>query len=543
MNVPALQIRNLSKTFAGQVALDRVDIVVAEAQVHALVGQNGSGKSTLIKILAGYHRPDPGASATAAGLPFQLGSAPAAHDRNIRFVHQDLGLVLELSIVENLMLGRSYPRAFPGRIDWRQARRTAAQMMARVGLETDVRRPVGELGLADRTGVAIARALPDPNLGRALMVLDEPTASLPADEVKRLLDTIRRLRDVGNSILLVSHHLDEVLDVADEITVLRDGSKVASTAVAGVDHDGLTRLIVGHDLTISTGRDTATESTEPAVLHLDQVRGGTVRGVSVTVRRGEIVGVAGMSGSGREVLGAMVAGRLPREGDLRVDGTTVRPASPRHALAAGLAVVPGERARYGTFAALTVRQNVTMGSLRRHTRRGRIDSRAERREVHDWIRKFDIVTRGADAPITSLSGGNQQKVLVARALRLNPKAVVLDDPTAGIDVKAREAVHSIIERSTADGLAVLLVSTDSDELTRLCDRVLVMNHGRVVREIRRGDGLSPEAVDHAQVAVAGWSRTDTVADGRPAATAPSPPCQGPHDTASPPLRLRGTPCQ
>lgn len=500
MNVPALEIHNLSKTFAGQVVLDRVDLVVGEAQVHALVGQNGSGKSTLIKILAGYHRPDPGGSAAGFGAPLQLGSALAAHERGIRFVHQDLGLVLELSIVENLMLGRPYPRAFPGRIRWREARRMAEQMLARVGLAIDVRRPAGELGLADRTGIAIARALPDPSLGKAILVLDEPTASLPADEVSRLLATIRRLRDVGNSILIVSHHLDEILDVADQITVLRDGRKVASTAASGVDHDSLSRLIVGHDLTISTGRSEAVESTEPTVLRLDRVAGGTVGSVSVAVRRGEIVGVAGLTGSGREVLGAMVSGRLPRGGDVRVEATTIRAANPGHALAAGLAFVPGERARYGTFAALTVRQNLTMGSLRRHVRRGHIDTRSERGEVRDWIEKFGIVTRGVDAPITSLSGGNQQKVLVARALRLAPKALVLDDPTAGIDVKAREAVHSIIERTTADGLAVLLVSTDSDELARLCDRVLVMSHGRVVREIRRGAGLSTEAIDHAQVA-------------------------------------------
>lgn len=500
MNEPALEIRNLSKTFSGQVVLDRVDLVLGEAEVHALVGQNGSGKSTLIKVLAGYHQPDPGASASVAGRPLQLGSVSAAHDAGIRFVHQDLGLVLELSIVENLMLTRPYPRAFPGRIRWREARRLAARMLARVGLETDVRRPVGELGLADRTGVAIARALPDPALGRAVLVLDEPTASLPADEVERLLATIRRLREVGHSILLVSHHLDEVLDVADQITVLRDGRRVASTAGAGVDQDGLTRLIVGHDLTISTGREEAVASTEAGVLHLDGVAGGTVQSVSVMVRRGEIVGIAGLTGSGREALGAMVSGRLPRTGGVLVDGSAVAPADPSAALAAGLAFVPGERARYGTFASMTVRHNMTMGSLRRHARRGRIDARAERREVAGWIDELGIVTRGADAPITSLSGGNQQKVLVARALRLEPKALVLDDPTAGIDIKAREAVHQIIERSTESGLAVLLVSTDSAELARLCDRVLVLSHGRVTREIRRGSGLSPEVIDHAQVA-------------------------------------------
>jgi ribose transport system ATP-binding protein len=504
MDVAALEIRNLSKTFAGQVVLDRVDLTVAEGEVHALVGQNGSGKSTLIKILAGYHPPDPGATASVRGTPLRLGSAAAAHDGDIRFVHQDLGLVLELSCVENVMLGRSYPVGFGGRIRWREARRVASALLERVGLDIDVRRPVGELGLADRTGLAIARALPGDRAagagaGPALLVLDEPTASLPADEVDRLLGIIGRLRDAGDSVLIVSHHLAEILAIADRITVLRDGRRVASTAAAEVGTDALSRLIVGHDLVVSAGRDAVGEPTGPAVLRLMSVGGGTVTDVSLTVGPGEIVGVAGLTGSGREVLGAMVSGRLPRTGAVYADDVAVPAVNPAAALAARLAFVPGERARYGTFTNLTVRQNLTMGSLRRHVRHGRVNARSERDEVRTWIDTFGIVTRGVDAPITSLSGGNQQKVLVARAMRRSPRILVLDDPTSGIDVKARDQVHRIVERGADEGTAVLLVSTDSDELARLCDRVLILSRGRVVRELRRGADLSPAAIDHAQV--------------------------------------------
>jgi ribose transport system ATP-binding protein len=504
---PALDLRGVSKTFSGQVVLDRVDLTLGEGQVHALVGQNGSGKSTLIKILAGYHRPDPGAAATVRGAALQLGSSIAAHEAGIRFVHQDLALALDLSVLENLMLSVPYPRLFPGRIDWYEARLRARERMARVGLEADVDRPVGELSLADRTGVAIARALPEPDQGKAVLVLDEPTAALPTADVGRLLATIRRLRGAGHSVLIVSHHLEEILGIADHISVLRDGSKVASVDASVMNHYDLGRLMVGHDLDLSAGRDRggSVEPSGPAVLELSGISGATVAEVSVGVGPGEIVGVAGLTGSGREAIGPMVCGSLQRTGRLRVAGTVVPPGDPAAALAAGLAFVPGERARYGTFPTLSVRQNLTMGSLRRHLRRGHIDARSERREVRGWIDAFGIVTRGADAPITSLSGGNQQKVLVARALRLAPRALVLDDPTAGIDVKARDQVHSIIERSTRDGLAVLLVSTDSDELARLADRVLVLSHGRVVRTLRRGAGLSPEAVDHAQVAAGGAS--------------------------------------
>jgi ribose transport system ATP-binding protein len=497
--VDALEIRHLSKTFAGQVALDRVDLTVGAGQVHALVGQNGSGKSTLIKVLAGYHRPDPGAVARVRGRDLALGSALAAHQAGIRFVHQDLGLVLELDAVENLMLGGSYPRGALGRIRWREASRRAGARIARVGLDIDLRRPVGELDLADRTCLAIARALPDADHGAAVLVLDEPTAALPDADVRQLLATVRALRTAGHSVLVVSHHLHEVLDIADRVSVLRDGRMVAAVKAADLDHDTLGRLMVGHDLARSSGRAAPVVASGAPVLALDGVAGGTVAGLTVRVHRGETVGVAGLSGSGRESLAGLLSGRLPRTGQVTVAGRPVRGADPAAALAAGLAFVPGERSRYGVFPNLTVRQNLTLGSLRRHVRRGHIDARSERREVRQWIDEFAIVTRGPDALVTTLSGGNQQKVLVARALRRAPAALVLDDPTAGIDIKARQAVHVILEEHTARGLAVLLASTDSDELARLCDRVLVLDHGRVVRTLHRGTDLSATAIDHAQV--------------------------------------------
>jgi ribose transport system ATP-binding protein len=496
----ALEIRNLSKTFAGQRALDDVDVTVAAREIHALVGQNGSGKSTLIKVLAGYHQPDPGGTAAVRGRPLPLGSATAAHDSGIRFVHQDLGLILELSVLENLMVGCRYPTGFLGRIRWREAANMAGARLRNAGVELDVLAPVGSLGLAERTAVAIARALPQQG-EKVLLVLDEPTASLPADDVERLFAILRRLRDLGNSIMIVTHHLDEVMRLADSVTVLRDGRKVVVTSTADVDTETLSRMIVGHALDTAPSRGSSSESIGPAMLRLEGLSGGTVVDVSADVGAGEILGIAGLTGSGREVIAAMVSGRVEHEGCVEVDGTAIAPCDPRRALRAGLASVPGERARYGTFANMTVRQNLTVGSLRRHLRRGHIDRRAERRETTDWIERFGIVTRGCDAPIVSLSGGNQQKVLVARAMRLGPKVLVLDDPTSGIDVKAREQVHRIIEASASEGTAVMLVSTDSDELSRLCDRVLVLGRGRIRAELRRGVDLTPERIDHAQVSV------------------------------------------
>jgi ribose transport system ATP-binding protein len=498
----ALEVTNLSKTFAGQVALDRVDLTVDEGTVHALVGQNGSGKSTLIKVLAGYHTPDPGGEVAVHANSLTLGSAADSHAKGLRFVHQDLGLVNDLSVLENLMIGRQYPTARGGRIRWPEARRIARRVLEDVSLDVDVRANVSELGAADRTRLAIARALPDAEGDRIVLVLDEPTAALPSQDVDRLFATVRQLTQAGHSIILVSHHLDEIFEIADAISVLRDGKKVATTATSTSDHTSLVRLIMGGDLDLSSTRDEEAIAHGPVLLRLANVAGESVRDVSFDVHQGEIVGIAGLAGSGREVLASLVTGRLPREGEVAVEGEVVRPARPRASLDAGIAAVMGDRARYGTFPALSVRHNVTMGSVTRHTTWGRIRARSERAEVSGWIDDLGIVTRGGDAPMTSLSGGNQQKALVARALRLSPRVLVLDDPTAGIDIGARDQVHRILEERAADSMAVLLASTDSDELARLCDRVLVMQRGCVGRVLRRGVDLSAAAIDHAQVAVA-----------------------------------------
>ena len=495
--VPALSIRNLSKTFGGQVALNQVDLTVERGEVHALVGQNGSGKSTLIKVLAGYHMPDPGATASVHGTPLELGSAVDAAGKHLHFVHQDLGLVLDLSAVENLMMGRRYPLGLGGRIKWREARRVTSEVVARVGLDIDVSGPVAQLGLADRTLLAIARALPEREGEKIILILDEPTASLPVQDVDRLLDSIRELTKQNHSVIIVSHHVDEVLEVADTITILRDGRKVTTTAAATTDHQALVRLILGVDIASLAERQEAPTEAGATRLRLKGLAGETVREFTAEIRPGEVLGVAGLSGSGRETLAALVTGRLPRTGVVYVDGQMVQPHSPAEALGAGIAAVSGERGRFGVFPTLSVRHNLTMGSLGDHVRLGRIDGRSEKREVQRWISDLGIRTTSSEAPITSLSGGNQQKVLVARALRLSPRVLVLEDPTAGIDVGTRNQIHQIIERR--DDMAVLLTSTDSDELARLCHRVLVMHEGRVNRELRRGVDLSAGAIDHAQV--------------------------------------------
>ena len=395
-----LQLRHVTKSFGGQIALSDVDLSVAYGEVHALVGQNGSGKSTLIKLLSGYHQPDPGAEAEIDGRPFQLGSSHAARAAGLRFVHQDLALVLSLSILDNVMLGRPYPVGLGGRIRWRVAADRVSGYLRQVGVEADPRSPVGSLSMTERSAVAIARALSDTGRGRLLVVLDEPTAALPSGEVGRLLDAIDRLRAQGHGVLLVSHHLGEVLRIADRVTVLRDGRVAASVPRAEIDDRRLTELIVGHSVVVP---DTATRGEGPGqrgrdpVLRVRRLRGGRIAGLDFDIRPGEIVGVAGITGSGRESLGALLTGRLAHSGEIDAAGSRLRPGHPRTVVAAGVAAVPGERARFGVFPNLGVRTNMTISLLERHRRWGRIARRPERREVGEWIDRLGIVTRGPDA--------------------------------------------------------------------------------------------------------------------------------------------------
>ena len=340
-----LHLRNVTKTFGGQKALRDVDLSVAYGEVHALVGQNGSGKSTLIKLLSGYHQPDPGATAEIDGRPFQLGHPHAAREAGLRFVHQDLALVLTLSILNNMMLGRQYPTGLGGRIQWRAAADQVAPYLAQVGVRADLAAPVGSLSMAERSAVAIARALSDTIAGqRLLVVLDEPTAALPPDEVSRLLEAINALRTEGHGVLLVSHHLDEVLDVADKVTVLRDGAVAASVPRSEVDFSKLTELIVGHAVVTPERADRAADPVwgqAPPALRVRQLRGLRIEALDLDIHPGEIVGIAGITGSGRESLGPLLTGRIPHEGTVHVGDERLQPGDPRGALAVGVASIPG----------------------------------------------------------------------------------------------------------------------------------------------------------------------------------------------------------
>lgn len=494
-----LSIHALTKTFPGDVALDHVDFEMAPGETHALLGQNGSGKSTLIKILAGYHQPDNGATARFGLAPLRLGDARAAAHAGIRFVHQDLGLVESVSTVENLALGFGYQTGLGRRISWRAEASRAGKLLADLGFaDFDVRLPVGVLSPAQRTAVAIARALQGWEEGADLLVLDEPTSSLPAEDVERLFDAIRRLHERGVAVLYVTHLMDEVFEIADRVTVLRDGRRIATRTISSLDHDSLVELIVGHRVEPGAA-SLQTRSTAQPVLSLENLTGNRLRRLNVAVAPGEVVGVAGITGSGREDVVGLTTGQLPREsGTVRVNGAALRNFDPRAAIAAGMSFVPGDRVTQGMIPLMTVRENLTLAELGTMWKRGHLSRRAETEECEKWITRLGIKTPSPETLIGALSGGNQQKVLFGKGLRLAPTVLVLDEPTRGIDVGAKEEIHRLIDQIAAQGDAVLIASTDTEEIVRLCHRVVVLSAGRVTAEIIGGD-ITDERVEHAQL--------------------------------------------
>ena len=494
-----LRVEHLWKTFPGQVALADVSLDVAPGEVHALVGQNGSGKSTLIKILAGYHQPDQGsAKVWVSGNEIEAGDGQAALDAGIRFVHQDLGLIGSMNAIDNIALTAGYLTGPGSRIRWRGEAKRTREALKVLGLEDiDIRAQIDTLPQSHRTSIAIARALVGWEDGASLLILDEPTATLPGGDVKRLFEVIHRLKDRGVSILYVSHHLDEVFELADRVTVLRDGQKVGTVPVGELDHLRLVEMIVGHSIETTTATDMAIGG-EP-LLTMRGVGGGTVERIDLNVAPGEIVGFAGITGSGREHVLALIAGQIPREsGEVVLDGTTIANYRPRHGIRSGLAFVPAERGIRGAIGPMSVRENITICDVNRHFRGGRMRRRAEVTETKDWISRLSIKTAGTEAPIGSLSGGNQQKVMFGKALRLGPKVLLLDEPTQGIDIGAKDQIHRLVDEAAAAGMATMVASTDTDELVRLCHRVVVMANGHVTATLIGGQ-IQTERIEHIQL--------------------------------------------
>lgn len=478
-----LDVRDLSKTYPGQVALNHATLQVRPGEVHALVGQNGSGKSTLIKLLGGYVKADHGSDVRLLGRSVDLWSMPHDDRQLIRIVHQDLGLVPTLSTVENLGLGRGFARGFAGRLLWRREVRRAQELLLRFGLAPDVRRPVGQLSAAERAAVAIVRALQDWDADTpGLLILDEPTASLNRGEVDALFREVRRVAELGVGVLFVSHALDEVLELADRITVLRDGNVVASGVEShSLDATALVELIVGRkatDLYPSTRPDVGRE-----LLEAEMIFGITLRGLTFKLYAGEILGFAGLVGSGREEVAGSLFGATPRfAGKVLLNKTKIF-ATPRDSIRAGLAYVPADRKSVGLDPQERLVEHVPLPRLGPAQGRLRLRHRRLRRDVAQWVERLDVQPPILGRRMEKFSGGNQQKAVLARWLRTEPKVLLLDEPTQGVDVGAKASIYAQITEAASQGLGVVIASSDAEELVHLCHRVLIMRSGAVAAEL------------------------------------------------------------
>jgi ribose transport system ATP-binding protein len=494
---PVLAVSHVSKCFDAHRALDSLTFDVKPGEVHALVGHNGSGKSTFVKVLSGFHEPEPGYQASAGGAPLTLGSSRASHEAGLRFVHQELGLVDHLSVVDNVILGSAFPTRRLGSIDWRLAQRQVAELLDRLGYSLDVREPVAGLSPIHRTAVAIARALHGDTPPHTL-VLDEPTAALPTSGVSALFEVVRRLRADGIGVIYISHHMDEVFEIADRVTVLRDGRRVATLPTSELDTDTLIELIVGARVDLSRNNSPVRGDRRPLV-KVHELRAAGVDGIDFEVLEGEIVGIAGIAGSGRDTVAGAMFGSLPRTGSVTVDGKEVRPERPERAIAAGLGFIGANRAVTGVIPFLSIRENLTLPRLDAALRGFFLNPRREARDTRPWLSRVDVRPANPEMRADHLSGGNQQKVLLARWLRSLPRVLLIDEPTQGVDVGAVERIYQVIRQAADRGTSFVVSSSNSDELVALCTRVLVLNRGRIVDELV-GDAITREAIDRSCLA-------------------------------------------
>ncbi|KJK55103.1 sugar ABC transporter ATP-binding protein [Saccharothrix sp. ST-888] len=496
---PLVRIRGLGKRFGGTLALAGVDLDIHRGGILALLGPNGAGKSTLIKILAGVQHADEG-EVTVAGHP--LGTDAAS--RSMSFIHQDLGLVDWMTAAENIALVAGYPRRH-GLVSWRRTRERCAEALAIVAGHLDPDTRIADLAPAERSLVAIARALAT----RAeLVVLDEPTASLPAADCARLFDVLHTLRDRGHGIVYVTHRLDEVYKVADTFAVLRDGRLISTGPLAGHSLGRLVRDIVGRE---PAGYRPATAPAEgPAVLSLDGVRTEGTGPVSLELHAGEVLGMVGLTGAGHLALGRALAGARPiLAGRVLLAGRPYSPRTVAAAVGSGVGLVTGNRQEEGCAAELTVRENF-LANPRVDGLRAlhRISPRRERAEAAALIERFSVQPRDSEAPIATLSGGNQQKVMVGRWLRVRRRMLILEEPTASVDVGAKAEVYRLLDRALAAGQAVLLISTDFEEVATVCHRALVFVQGSVTAELT-GEALTVTALTRTASAMPAVTGTAT----------------------------------
>ncbi|MEU1537828.1 sugar ABC transporter ATP-binding protein [Actinacidiphila glaucinigra] len=479
---PVLALEGVSKSFGAVRALRGVSLRLHAGEAHALAGENGAGKSTLIKTLAGVHRPDTG-TVLLDGRPVEFHGPGDARDAGVAVIYQEPTLFPDLSVAENIFVGRQ-PRRSLGRVDHKAVREAAADLFRRLGVDLDPEQPARGLSIADQQLVEIAKAL---SFDARVLIMDEPTAALTGSEVSRLFGVVKSLREQGAAVLFISHRLEEIFALCQRVTTLRDGAWIASEPLDGLTEDDLVRRMVGRDLDELYPKQDA-EIGEVALSVRRLTREGVFTDVSFEVRRGEIVGLAGLVGAGRSEVARAIFGVDRRDaGEVVVDGKPLRGGAPSLAMAAGIALVPEDRRAQGLVMEMSIERNIGLTGFPATTKGGLMSRRAERSRALDWAVRLQVkYARLADV-VGTLSGGNQQKVVLAKWLATAPEVLIVDEPTRGIDVGTKAEVHRLLSRLAAEGVAVLMISSDLPEILGMADRVLVMHEGRLTAEIPRSE--------------------------------------------------------
>jgi rhamnose transport system ATP-binding protein len=483
-----LEMKDVKKRFGGAIALRGTSLSVRAGEIHALLGENGAGKSTMLKILAGVHEHD-GGEITLGGSPFIAGSPQASIDQGIAVIYQEPSLFLDLSLAENVFIGRQPKKGIA--IDWKEAQSQAAKLFKELGVALDPKRQARGLSIADQQVVEIAKAL---SMNANIILMDEPTAALSASEVERLMTVMRSLRAANKAVIFVSHRLDEVFAISDHITVMRDGATVSEKAIAKTDLQTVIKEMVGRELTELFPK-TEHKIGEIVLEVNDLTNPAYFRNVSFNVRKGEIVALAGLVGSGRSEIARSIFGIDSYDsGSVKINNKPLKKKSPIAAMAEKIALVPEDRRQQGLFMVAGVNRNISMESFARLTGRFFINFKKERALTDLWRENLSIKYADQSDPVDRLSGGNQQKTVLAKWLATDPDLLIVDEPTRGIDVGTKAEVHRLIDKAAGEGKAILMISSELPEVLGMADRIIVMREGRQVTELSRKEATQENVI-------------------------------------------------